>query len=210
MGDRLEKAYLEARLSLSIPSVSSRFVADLVTEAGSFVGHDPHRRVFHSIQGPFQAVEHFFTSVTLSVEVVSGIGLVWKATTSVAGSTFSFAKTILLALALAPTATTMIALWAQQVQRELSRDRREAQNRVRAERSKWEEIGLNSANRQETVLFGITDWIMAGWDASVQEERKLNTARRTLSRTIDLGIEMCNMGIDSLFDVCLASRNAAK
>lgn len=188
----MEGLFLEAQLSLDIPSLSSPYMASLMYEAGVFTGYEqlggPSNPRGYSA-GPFQTLNGVFASITGAVEVLSQGGVMYQALRNATSSgPLSRSSLVLILLSFSPA---LLNLFSAYVSFKVPRAMRhlEWQNE-RRESKTVRDLVKNGAYRQEVVLFQLQDWIMMRW-----RKNKLSTLERNFSRNEQMGYLQLLLGL---------------
>lgn len=198
----MEKAYLQAQLSLSIPSMSSPYLSALMYEAGVFAGFenptDRYGRMSHS-GGPFQALQSTFALITITVEVITQIALLLRTLASAGTKELNSSSIILISLSLAPSAIRLVGIWSLTTATKGSK--RDAWRKAREQEREIKDMGRKGNYKQEVVLFGLKDWVLDKWDglklAQIKEQEETKAQATGVELTLGLG----QQGVETMFYV---------
>lgn len=205
----LQRAYLATQLSLSIPSLSDPFISALTGEASIFVGWETRTVQIsdgtssqRGFSGPSDALDFVSHLLINLVRMVSQVYLVHRTLTSKAALGAGWSSYLLIFLAITPallhTIGRLVRPDDKSQWRRYYRQARDAEKDVR-------KLGSSGGYKQEVVLFGLKDWILARWDRarSAIEEGKITSDRQ--SNGYDITLSVIEEGIQMGFYVSSSS-----
>jgi hypothetical protein len=200
----MEKAFLHAQLSLSIPSMSSTYISALMYEAGVFAGFE-YRNTRSNMKtrsgGPFETLQSTFSLITIIVEVITQIYLLLS-TISSSSTTWNASSFILLSLSLAPTILRLAGSWMIGAGRN-SRGRGGGRSWRLKRQEEWDirRLGKQGEYKQEMVLFGLKNWVMGKWEGvKLEQMREQEDAKQNVGY-IELGLGLGQHSIETAFYV---------
>ncbi|KAK4684083.1 hypothetical protein P7C73_g6120, partial [Tremellales sp. Uapishka_1] len=205
----MEKAYLEAQLSLSIPSLSSPFLSALMYEAGVFAGFESRTsRQGHSSNsgGPFQILQSSFSVLTILIEVLTQAGLLIRTISSATSTDSSASSLLLIVLSLSPSLFRILGSFASSGVGTKGNKRMNWMRSRKDERA-IKDLGRNGGYKQEIVLFGLKDWVMEKWDKLKIEQLNAQEMQKQQMGIVELGLGMGQEGAQTAFYVLLALRS---
>lgn len=183
----MSRTYLQAQLSLSLPSMSNTFLSALMFEGGIFAGFE-HRTDRNGMSymsgGPFNTLKSTFNLLTIVTEVITQVSLLLR--TLFRGSTSLNSSSILLILlALAPSAFRLVGSIA--FRRHSNKDHRVGWLKRRQAEQEVKDLGRKRDYKQEIVLFGLKDWVLGKWD----EVARMQAGEIDLNRGRNGFVELC-------------------
>ena len=198
----MERSYLDAQLALSIPSMSSPYVSAVMYEAGVFAGFEPRTdRYGMSIMtsGPFGTMNCLFSLVTHIVEIFTQIFLVLRTLSSASKDEFSSSTLILISLALAPSVFRLGGSWL--FGRGRGPKRLRAGWHTRRQEMNVKDMVRKGGYKQEVVLFGLRDWVLAKWDDVKLQQIKEQENSRERRGLVELGLGLGQESVKTMFYV---------
>ncbi|KAL7424591.1 hypothetical protein Q5752_000275 [Cryptotrichosporon argae] len=197
----MERAYLAAQLSLSIPALSSPYVTALMYEAGVFAGFElrSDRMASRYSGGPYETIQSVFSLLTLSVDVASQATLLLRTLTA---NAFSRSTILLLVL----TAAFSLLRFFERYILFWRNTRRFDWIGMRRDANAIKDLGRNGGYKQEIVLFGLSDWVLTKWEAlKVRQVAVQATAKHRVSAW-ELSLGIGSESVQTAFLVLLATR----
>ena len=198
---RMEYEYLKAKTSLSHRSITSPFVSALLHEAGVCTGLN--RRYHFGTSGesslhhrPFAVVKQLCTFLTGFVDITSSTILLVRTifTDSNGGDRYA-----LTALALLPTGIRLLRDWVKSAGADsVKRTQSHAAHR---QKDRYNDIAHREAYRQETILYGLGDWILTQWTEAALLAETNKFSRKEWARYAKLGLAFAEESVDQIFDV---------
>lgn len=200
MNQRLERAYLAARLSLSLPAMSSRNMSALMTDAGVFAGTNDYERKpgdWAFIQGPFEAIEHYIKVLTVLIRIASILGLLWR---SFSSTQTGYLGAPLIGVCLSPILLRLFGGLILGFRRTTARGSNKSFI-LRSKERQLKELSNDSAFQQENILFGLRDWILDRLDALRLEGRRDMKEWLNQQRSAHLYLDLAQNGVQTVFYV---------
>jgi hypothetical protein len=197
-------------MSLSIPALSTPYVSALMYEAEVFVStkHFTTRNgdTWNDANTPFDAIEHFIRAMVCTIELVTQLTLLVNALLGSESKAWGFGRIVMLLFSLGPTILRLGGDWfVKRGRRRRSKRDYAALRRLGHVQDTLREMGTSGDYKQETVLFGIKDWVLMKWDevrqAKMQEEQRYLEGRRVK----DLGLSLSKTSMETLFYVGCAT-----
>ncbi|RXK36654.1 hypothetical protein M231_06041 [Tremella mesenterica] len=187
----MDRAYLAAQISLSIPALSHPYTVALLHEAEEF-----HRYGFERLTSAFRIL-------TPILQFLARLSLVIRALTSATQVPFlTWSNVILMSLTLAP----ILLRYIRQKIPYGSARMNPRWDQWKTEASLMKGIGTGGYHKEEVLLFQLKDWVMKRWESA-----SLNILfdYQGLGGQIDLTSMVLDVGersLNTIFYVLLASR----
>jgi hypothetical protein len=202
----MERAYLSAQMSLSIPAISTPYVSALMYEAEVFIGSKPHTtrdgETRCDVGGPFQTICYFISAVTCGIELVTQLALLLNALLGSGSESWGLGRVLLVFFSLGPTMLRLGGNWmVGSPRRWRSRGTHLAMRQWHQLERTLREMGTNGNYKQENVLFGLKEWVLTQWDAvrqaTLQEENRVTDTNRVKG----LGLSLSKSSMETMFYV---------
>jgi hypothetical protein len=199
----MEKAYLRAQLSLSIPSMSSPYISALIYEAGVFAGFESRRDRYNRMSrsgGPFQTFQAVSSLLSIVVEVITQLYLL-LGTISSNYTVLNTSTVILIVLSLAPTGLRLAASWFAESMRNRKNGSTKDWRKQRRDEMDIRDMGRKGEYKQEVVLFGLKDWVLGKWDdVKIAQMKEQENATETVGY-VELWLGLGQHSIETAFYV---------
>lgn len=160
MNEGLERAYMSAQMSLSIPSLGSEEVQALTCEASIFIGHHPHRHRGGNMtfaMGPFDHIRQLLDAVLGITRIISLTAILVRA---ISGSTAGPVRWAFIGLCIGPTFLRVLGGLFFSLTHTRHYRTYLARSELRAQEHWLQQLGKDGLYKQENVMFGLRDWVL--------------------------------------------------
>jgi len=242
----VEKLYMSSQLSLDIPTLSDPTISALIYEAGCFAGFESRASrpgmggsmsgVTRNRGGPFATLSQFLSSMTISVEVITASGLLYRTLSTAIGEIqgsdehrdpvslffgLSTNSVLLLVLCFLPSVLslcgTLFSLSSPlQVRRlvpgklrgnpGISESESQARMDTNSQVQHVKVLGKNGAYKQEVILFGLKEWILTKWEGLVQLQMETEMAHRSRLGWMLVSFRVSEEAVQTAFLVSMVDR----
>ena len=158
MNEGLERAYMSAQMSLSIPSLGSEEVQALTHEASIFIGHQPYRHRSGNMtyaMGPFDHIRQLLDAVLGITRIISLTAILVRA---ISGSTAGPIRWAFVGLCIGPTFFRVFGGLFFSLTKTRTFRTYLARSELRSQEHWLQQLGQVGPYKQENVMFGLRDW----------------------------------------------------